>query len=136
MKTQTLVPVEDHRFEMEVVGDAMRRLLEQDGVKRVSVRDTRGHTVFEVPVRADEVAFVMEPIVAATNAVSQVVGDMVLRVETEGELPAEGGTRASMRERERADAQRQATGTEMQNGVTPDELALGDTGIPPEVRRR
>ncbi len=136
MDTRALAPSEDHRVGKDEAVETMRRVLEEADVKRVSVRDAHGHTMLEVPVRADEVGLVMAPVVAATKAVADTVGEVVLRVEKEAELPPEGGTRASIRERERAGARRQATGAELQDDITPEEVAQAPTRVTAEDAER
>lgn len=92
MKTERIVPAEERRVGREGAMKAVRQALTEADARRVSVSDVHGHTIIEVPVERDQVGLVMEPVLAATKAVADTVGEVVLRVEKEQGLPAEGGT--------------------------------------------
>ena len=121
MQTQTIVRTEEHRVGTRGREATVRQLLGEADVKRVTVRDTHGHTIVEIPVRPDEVGrcVIDAARLAATKAIADRVGDLVLQVEKEPRLPAEGGSRAGMREREREQARRQATGEELPTASCP-----------------
>jgi hypothetical protein len=137
MRREIIVPTEDRRVGRAEAENTVRRVLGEADVTRVSVRDTHGHTILEVPVRPSEVGLVMEPIVAATRAVADTVGEVVLRVEKEPELPERSGTSAGGSTQASAEASAQDTGA----GVTQEDIErIRDANAVPtstwdEVRR-
>lgn len=129
MKTETIVPTETFEVSARDAETKVRELMGEADVKRVTVRDRHGHTLVEIPVRPDQMTTAFDAVASATKALADRVGDLELQVEKEPGLPAEGGSRASMRERERARASGQATGSEVEGGATREDVAKAPANV-------
>lgn len=112
-------------------GDApreVREVLQAADVRRVSLRDAHGHAIVEVPVEPETIGMVLEPIVQATKAIADTIGEVTLYVEKAEELPPPGGTVPRTAEERRAEARREATGAELTDGVVPGEAERAAPG--------
>ncbi|GAA0262221.1 hypothetical protein GCM10010492_74100 [Saccharothrix mutabilis subsp. mutabilis] len=83
-----------HRLRGEALVAKVKELLHEGTVRRLVIKDAKGHTVMEVPVTAGVVAAVAAPVVTAVAAVAALAGDWTIEVQrretVEGDRPADG----------------------------------------------
>jgi len=81
--------------ELKVLGrdlvDKVSSLMHEGNVRRVIIKDSRGHTFMEVPVAVAAVGAVALPLLAALGALAALVADFTIGVERVPEPPKEGG---------------------------------------------
>lgn len=74
----------------------VRELIEEGNVRRIIVKDERGHTFMEIPLTVAAVGVVLAPILAALGAIATVVSKFDIAVERTGEAhPAGSGPQTS-----------------------------------------
>ena len=74
----------------------LRRLIDEGNILRIWVKDTRGRTIVEVPVRLGEIGPVHEPLFTTLEALAGTADEFSVIVSREDALPA----RASIHRRE------------------------------------
>jgi hypothetical protein len=100
MQATDVTPRQEMKVGASEAPDRLRQVLQMADVSKVSVNDTHGHTIVDVPVDKEGIGSVLEPVVAATRAIADTVGDVTLSIEKQPELPArassaEGGGSAA-----------------------------------------
>jgi hypothetical protein len=63
--------------------DAVKKLLHEGNVRRISIRHADGRVVAEFPLTVGVVGAVLAPVVAAVGALAAVLGDCTVDVERE-----------------------------------------------------
>lgn len=61
--------------------EKVRELLHEGNVRRLVIKDDKGHTVMEIPVAAGVVAAVAAPVVTAVAAIAALASDWSIDVE-------------------------------------------------------
>ncbi|MFI9811855.1 DUF4342 domain-containing protein [Saccharothrix variisporea] len=79
-----------HRVRGEALVAKVKELLHEGTVRRLVIKDAKGHTVMEIPVTAGVVAAIVAPVVTAVAAVAALAGDWTIEVEHR-EPPASEG---------------------------------------------
>jgi hypothetical protein len=72
------------------LADKIRELVHEGNVRRIIIKDERGHTFMEIPLTVATVGVVLAPILAAVGAIAAVVArfDVVVERSTPPESPA------------------------------------------------
>jgi len=72
-------------------GDALvekvKQLIHEGNVRRLIIKNDKGHTVIEIPVTAGVVAAIAAPVVTAVGAIAALARDWTIEVERQGEQP-------------------------------------------------
>ena len=80
--------------ELKVVGkdlaEKVKALIHEGNVRRLIIRDEKGHTFMEIPVTIAAVGAVVAPLIAALGALAGMVAKFTVVVERTPEHPAEG----------------------------------------------
>jgi hypothetical protein len=63
--------------------DAVKKLLHEGNVRRISIRHADGRVVAEFPLTVGVVGAVLAPVVAAVGALAAVLGECTVEVERE-----------------------------------------------------
>ena len=81
----------EQEHEVHLRGDALvdkvKQLIHEGNVRRLIIRNDRGHTVVEIPVTAGVVAAIAAPVVTAIGAIAALASDWTVEVERQGEQP-------------------------------------------------
>ncbi|MFC3890868.1 DUF4342 domain-containing protein [Lentzea rhizosphaerae] len=81
----------EQKSETRLRGDALvekaKQLIHEGNVRRVIIKNDKGHTVMEVPVTAGVVAAIAAPVVTAVGAIAALASDWTIEVERQGEQP-------------------------------------------------
>jgi hypothetical protein len=75
------------RLRGEALVDKVRQLIHEGNVRRLVIKNDKGHTVMEIPVTAGVVAAIAAPVVTAIGAIAALAGDWSIEVERQGEQP-------------------------------------------------
>ena len=71
--------------ELKVLGkdlvEKMRTLLHESNVRRVIIKDSKGHTFMEIPVGIAAVGTIAMPLLAAIGALAALVADFTIVIE-------------------------------------------------------
>jgi hypothetical protein len=72
------------------LADKIRELIHEGNVRRIIIKDERGHTFMEIPLTVATVGVVLAPILAAVGAIAALVArfDVVVERATPPEPPA------------------------------------------------
>ena len=70
--------------------DKIRELIHEGNVRRIIVKDERGHTFMEIPLGVAAVGAVAAPILAAVGAIATLVSKFDIAVERTGGKPSSG----------------------------------------------
>ena len=70
--------------------DKVRDLIHEGNVRRIIVKDERGHTFMEIPLTVAAVGAVAAPILAALGAIATLVSKFDISVERSGPAPGSG----------------------------------------------
>ncbi len=76
---------EDLKVRGEALAEKVKTLLHEGNVRRITVKNDQGDTVFEVPVNAGVVAVVVAPVLTAVAAIAALAGDWRINVHREGD---------------------------------------------------
>src|SRR4051794_24838847 len=83
--------------EMQVLGrdlvDRVRALIHEGNVRRIIIKDERGHTFIEIPVTFAAIGAIAAPVLAAVGAISALVAKFTIVVERVDDS-GEGGSKA------------------------------------------
>jgi Domain of unknown function (DUF4342) len=74
--------------------DRVRELIHEGNVRRIIIKDERGHTFVEIPVTVAAVGVVLAPVLAAVGAISALVAKFTIVVERSEPRSASGGSRS------------------------------------------
>ncbi|TQM78924.1 uncharacterized protein DUF4342 [Saccharothrix saharensis] len=69
------------RLRGEALVRKVRELLHEGNVRRLVIKDDKGHTVMEIPVTAGVVAAVVAPVVTAVAAIAALASEWSIDVE-------------------------------------------------------
>lgn len=83
-------PTEEHRVPGESLVARAKELVREGNIRRLIVKDDKGHTVLEIPLTVGVVAAVLAPVWAALGAIAGLANHYTLVVErpTQKEPPA------------------------------------------------
>jgi len=70
--------------------DKIRELIHEGNVRRIIVKDERGHTFLEIPLTVATIGVVAAPILAAVGAIATLVSKFDIAVERTGAAPSSG----------------------------------------------
>ena len=70
--------------------DKIQELIHEGNVRRIIVKDERGHTFMEIPLTVAAVGAVAAPILAAVGAIATLVAKFDIAVERTGAAPTSG----------------------------------------------
>jgi hypothetical protein len=80
--------------ELKVLGkdlvEKVKALIHEGNVRRLIIRDEKGHTFMEIPVTIAAVGAIIAPLLAALGALAGMVAHFTVVVERVPEHPAEG----------------------------------------------
>jgi hypothetical protein len=80
--------------ELKVLGkdlaEKVKALIHEGNVRRLIIRDEKGHTFMEIPVTIAAVGAIIAPLIAALGALAGMVAHFTVVVERTPEQPAEG----------------------------------------------
>ncbi len=80
----TVPPDQPFTEKIKVRGEAMvvkvKELLHEGNVQRITIKDSTGHTVMEIPVTAGVVAVVLAPVLIAVAAIAALASDWDIEV--------------------------------------------------------
>jgi hypothetical protein len=80
--------------ELKVVGkdlaEKVKALIHEGNVRRLIIRDEKGHTFMEIPVTLAAVGAIVAPLLAALGALAGMVAKFTVVVERVPEHPTEG----------------------------------------------
>jgi hypothetical protein len=78
---KTTTPKEVARLKGHAFVDKVKELIHEGNVRRIIIKNEKGHTVMEVPVTAGVIAAVAAPIVAALGAIAALANEWSIEVE-------------------------------------------------------
>ena len=78
---------EQIRVHANELADKVRELIHEGNVRRIIIKDERGHTFVEIPLTVATVGVVLAPILAAVGAIATLVSKFDIVVERS--VPAE-----------------------------------------------
>jgi len=83
---------EQFRVHANELGAKIEHLIHEGNVRRIIIKDERGHTFMEIPLTVATVGVILAPVLAAVGAIATVVSkfDVVVERATPPEPPAEG----------------------------------------------
>ena len=70
--------------------DKVRDLIHEGNVRRIIVKDERGHTFLEIPLTVATIGVVAAPVLAAVGAIATLVSKFDIAVERSGGAPSSG----------------------------------------------
>lgn len=76
------------------LAERIRELIHEGNVRRIIVKDERGHTFMEIPVTVAAVGVIAAPVLAAAAAIATMVAKFTIVVERTAERPSAGGGHA------------------------------------------
>jgi hypothetical protein len=77
------------RLRGEALVEKVKELIHEGNVRRLILKNDKGHTVLEVPVTAGVVAAVAAPVVTAIGAVAAIASEWTIEVERREGTPPE-----------------------------------------------
>ncbi|MFS8102559.1 DUF4342 domain-containing protein [Lentzea alba] len=78
------------RLRGEALVQKVRELIHEGNVRRLILKNDKGHTVMEIPVTAGVVAAIAAPVVTAIGAVAAIASDWTIEVDRRtGDAPEE-----------------------------------------------
>jgi hypothetical protein len=81
--------VEEIRVFAHELPGKVRELIHEGNVRRIIIKDEKGHTFMEIPVTVAAVGTILAPLLAAVGALAAMAAKFTVVVEKAGE---EGGT--------------------------------------------
>ncbi|GGU50052.1 DUF4342 domain-containing protein [Lentzea flava] len=69
------------RVRGEEFAEKVKQLIHEGNVRRLIIRNDKGHTVMEIPVTAGVVAAIAAPVVTAIGAIAALASDWSIEVE-------------------------------------------------------
>jgi hypothetical protein len=63
------------------MAEKVRELIHEGNVRRIIIKDDKGHTFMEIPLTVATIGAVLAPILAAVGAVAALVGHCTIEVE-------------------------------------------------------
>ena len=72
---------EQFRVHANELADKVRELIHEGNVRRIIIRDERGHTFMEIPLTVATIGVILAPILAAVGAIATVVSKFDVVVE-------------------------------------------------------
>ncbi|HMD50684.1 MAG TPA: DUF4342 domain-containing protein [Bryobacteraceae bacterium] len=79
--------------EFKIVGkdlvEKIKELVHEGNVRRIILKDEKGHTFLEIPLTIAAVGAIAAPVLAALGAIAALVAKFTLVVERTGEPPAD-----------------------------------------------
>ncbi|MFI6317817.1 DUF4342 domain-containing protein [Nonomuraea sp. NPDC050556] len=76
---------EEIRVRGAELADRIKEIIQEGNVRRVIVKDAKGHTVMEIPVTVGVVAFIAAPVVTAVAAAAALASEWSIQVERDKE---------------------------------------------------
>lgn len=81
----TLEQKTEARLRGEALVEKVKQLIHEGNIRRLVIKNDKGHTVMEVPLTAGVVAAIAAPVMTAVGAVAALAGDWSIEVEREEE---------------------------------------------------
>jgi Domain of unknown function (DUF4342) len=75
------------RLRDEALVEKVKQLIHEGNVRRLIIKNDKGHTVIEIPVTAGVVAAIAAPVVTAVGAIAAIASDWSIVVEHQQEQP-------------------------------------------------
>lgn len=75
------ITYEDCKVAGKELAEKVKALIHQANVRRIIIKDGKGHTFLEIPLTIAAVGAVAAPIVAAVGALAALVSDFTITVE-------------------------------------------------------
>lgn len=86
-QTMSIEQKTETRLRGEALVEKVKQLIHEGNVRRLIIKNDRGHTVMEIPVTAGVVAAIAAPVVTAIGAIAALASDWSIEVERQGEQP-------------------------------------------------
>ncbi|GLZ27940.1 hypothetical protein Lesp02_01300 [Lentzea sp. NBRC 105346] len=88
----TVEQSKETRVRGQALVDQVKHLIHEGNVRRVIIKNDKGHTVIEIPVTAGVVAAIAAPVVTAIGAIAALASEWSIEVERREEPPSTGET--------------------------------------------
>jgi repressor of nif and glnA expression len=92
MRVTLGVRMENFYEEIKIKGkdlvDKVKTILHEGNVRRIILKDEKGHTFLEIPLSVAAVGVLAAPLLAGLGAIAALVSNFTLVVERSGEEPA------------------------------------------------
>ncbi len=75
---------EEIKIQSHDLVDKMKTLIHEGNVRRIIVKDEKGHTFLEIPLTIAAIGVIAAPLLAAIGAIAALVGNFTLVVERAG----------------------------------------------------
>jgi len=72
---------EEFKVQARELVEKVRQLIHEGNVRRVIIRDDKGHTFVEIPVTVAAVGVIMAPVLAAVGAIAAMAAHFTIVVE-------------------------------------------------------
>ncbi len=76
------------KIQSRELADKVRELIHEGNVRRIIIKDERGHTFMEIPLTVATIGVVAAPVLAAVGAIATVVAHFEIVVERSAPAPA------------------------------------------------
>ncbi len=89
---------EEFKVQSHDLVDKVKGFIHEGNVRRIIVKDEKGHTFLEIPLTIAAIGVIAAPVVAAIGAIAALVGDFTLVVERTEQTDAKpaGSTTSSL----------------------------------------
>lgn len=84
-QTMSIEPKTETHLRGEALVEKVKQLIHEGNVRRLIIKNDKGHTVMEIPVTAGVVAAIAAPVVTAIGAIAALASDWSIEVERQGE---------------------------------------------------
>lgn len=81
MPTQTEPRIEQFRISGDELLAKVKELIHEGNVRRISIRNDKGHTIVELPLTIGVIGAALLPVLAAVGAIAAIATDCELVVE-------------------------------------------------------
>ena len=81
------------RVHANELADKVAELIHEGNVRRIIIKDEKGHTFMEIPLTVATVGVILAPILAAVGAIATVVSKFEVVIERNPQEPPSGGTK-------------------------------------------
>src|SRR5438270_9016211 len=72
---------EQFKVQASELGEKIRELIHEGNVRRIIIKDERGHTFMEIPLTVAAVGVILAPVLAAVGAIATIVAKFDVVVE-------------------------------------------------------
>ncbi|MFI7445988.1 DUF4342 domain-containing protein [Nonomuraea sp. NPDC049714] len=74
------------------LAERVKKLIHEGNVRRIIVKDSRGHTVMEVPVTVGVGAFILAPVITAVSALAALAAEWNIQIDRTDDVSGESGS--------------------------------------------